>query len=133
MHLELPSSRWWRSLGLVPRHTKSDKPPEKSKTSFFKWRRQSTVGVADDDESTPPPPPAITNNVVAPPATDVEEVEPPTKRMQVPVTIPLEYLYKRETFVGGKKVPYTRLHAKQRRMRLIIYDRIHEDKPILVF
>ncbi|ETW06838.1 hypothetical protein H310_02975 [Aphanomyces invadans] len=126
MKLRWPSSGWVRSV-VDPLHKRLDKASERPKM-FLQWRRRkSTVSVTDDEELAPP---AVMPTSVDP---SIEATPSPKQKVAVPVKIPLEHLYKRETFVGGKKIPYTRLQTKQRRMRMIIYDRIHEDKAVHVF
>ncbi|OQS02551.1 kynurenine-oxoglutarate transaminase [Thraustotheca clavata] len=100
--------------------------PKFSLRSLFKWRRTSSKKsivtspikpIYETPESTPASSPQ--NSI-----SDEIQVEEDTinKKIPVPVKIPMAYYFTSKTFVGGKKVAFTRLHYKQNRRRLIIYE-----------
>ncbi|EQC26410.1 hypothetical protein SDRG_15755 [Saprolegnia diclina VS20] len=97
-------------------------------------RKQNSAKLHDDNEATSVETPASTpastpqSNL----ATHFDDEPVVVEKTPVPVKIPITYYYSQTTYVGGKKVPFTRLHAKQNRRRLIIYERIHEDRAFLV-
>ncbi|CAK4085115.1 unnamed protein product [Aphanomyces euteiches] len=127
----MPSTRWLKSLWkLRPKASPTSDSKSFKKTilpSFSIWRRKSTVSVREDDDETAAdvPQPAATRPTLA------EMFAPP--KVQAPVAIPIEYLCQTLTFVGGKKIPYTRHHARMERRRMIVFDRIPEDKPFLLY
>ncbi|KAF0700405.1 Aste57867_9065 [Aphanomyces stellatus] len=131
--MPLPSKQWLCSLMTKPFQKKNksqeQNKPEAPRRSFLSWRRKSTVSVQDDEETTQDETEKATAGATQNTAQAAWTTVVPSKKVQVPVLIPLEHMYCMATFVGGKKIPYTRLQTKQGRRRMIVYERIHEDKP----
>ncbi|OQR84996.1 hypothetical protein ACHHYP_12436 [Achlya hypogyna] len=105
--------------------------------SFFGLRRgDKAIKQASDEASmaeTPGSTPSSTPRSALGADTFEEPRPKPVKeKVPVPVKIPISYYYSQTMYVGGKKVPFTRLHAKQNRRRLIIYERIYEDRAFCV-
>ncbi|KDO16979.1 hypothetical protein SPRG_17578 [Saprolegnia parasitica CBS 223.65] len=114
-------------------------PIQRTKSSFsFRAllglrRKQKSTKLRDDNEASSVETPASTPASTPQSSLETSFDEPVVmEKTPVPVQIPIAYYYSQTTYVGGKKVPFTRLHAKQNRRRLIIYERIHEDRAFLV-